>query len=122
MVSASLTGINILKLYRVWSVNTSNRVPLWVMGEYTSKKKAIDRGRQIISEASLEGVKRGEVALCRASISIDNSTDHDCVYLKAEKEIVGIVIEAVTADDPDEELIHLLTQVLAENFKATEEG
>ena len=89
------------------------------MGEYPTKREAINKGKQIISEASAEGTESEDILICRAAISIDNSPDHDCVYLKSDAEIIGAVVEGVTMDDSDEELIYLLTQVLAENFKAT---
>ena len=105
-----------MKLYRVWSINTKNHTPMWVMGEYDSKKKAINRAKKMIQEASL-GNDELKIGLFRASISIDNSPDHDCVYLRLPGETVGGVIEAVTSSDDDEDLIYLLIQVLAENFR-----
>ena len=110
-----------MKVYRVWSINTKSQTPLWVMGEYDSKKAAINRGKEIIHQASV-GNDELKVTVFRASISIDNSPDHDCVYLKLSKETVGAVVEAVTKEDQDEDLIYLLTQVLAENFRETDQN
>ena len=110
-----------MKTYRVWSINVKNHTPMWVMGEYDSKKKAINRARKMIQEASI-GNEELKITLFRASISIDNSPDHDCVYLKLRGETVGAVVEAVTSSDEDEDLIYLLIQVLAENFRETDES
>jgi hypothetical protein len=109
-----------LKVYRVWSVDTHRHIPMWIMDEFNTKRAAIKRGKQIILDASNETLAAADVMICRAAISIDNSPDHDCIYLKADSEVIGVVIEAVTSGDSDEDLIYLLTQVIAENFKETD--
>ena len=85
--------------YKVWSVNTYKHKPLWVMGEFDDRRKAIDYADEICREGGASNPLYERVLFYSDAAGVERES----ILVSDEESQMGAIIEGLRIVVPEPE-------------------
>ena len=86
--------------YKVWSVNTFQYKPLWVMGEFSDRQVALDRAAEICRDNGAEKEPKYERVMF---YSDQNGYEQEAILCSDPKTLIGAIVEGLLIVPPTED-------------------
>jgi hypothetical protein len=85
--------------YKVWSVNTYNHKPLWVMGEFADRTKAMDYADEICRDGGASNPRYERVLFYSDAAGVER----EAILVSDEESQMGAIIEGLVIVVPEPE-------------------